>query len=156
MRRKKKWLRQYSFFLLVAALAVMVTPLAAGWGEEDPRPLIILGSCLWFGILGAVAVSLRIGIARRKDPDFPVAKSRWKYLGLVRFFKNSNALIADVGMILSLIVSAIFELCDGNQTMEFVFLGILVFTFGMHCMLNDLNYLYINHKRKKEGTSYEK
>lgn len=154
--KKKRWIRLYTVFLVVASLAIMLAPYAVEKDNDSQVPMMIVGVLFWVGLLGAVAVNLRIGMARRKDPTFSKRGSRLKYLGLTHFFKNGNALLADVGMILSLIVFIVLEQCDANQKIVFLFLGLLIFTFGMHCMLNGLNYLYINQKRKKEGTSYEK
>lgn len=153
--QKKRWLKSYALFMALIAFGIILIPWATDLEQERRWPVILVGGLVWGGLLGAMIITLQIGSARRGDPSFKNRGSWLKYWGLTHFGKNGLALIADVGMFVFLIVFIILERCTYAKNAIFLFLGMFIFAFGMHCMLNSLNYLYINQKEKKEGTHHE-
>lgn len=74
-----------------------------------------------------------------------------KKFGLITFFKNKFAIIADIIMILSLIVTVIIVIMNATSFISFIVIAILLFSFEMHCILNGkyFNYLLKNQEDEK-------
>lgn len=153
--RKRRWLHTYAVFLAMISVALGITPHVIKPMQESGPEVMLTGVLLWIGLLGTMGTALFIDASRRRDPGFRRKNTRLKYWGLIHFFKNGNALIADVVMFLSLTGFLLANRSLGGGGVTFAFLGVFVYAFGMHCMLNGLNYLYINQNRKKEGTCHE-
>lgn len=65
--------------------------------------------------------------------------------GIIVFFSNKPAKIADLTMVGSLILTLVFTFIPFLRFgIEIVFLSILVFSIHMHCLFNGVNFKYIN------------
>ena len=64
--------------------------------------------------------------------------------GMIRFFSNKEAKIADIILAAGLLGTAIaIAVTNGVGYSCYVFIGISVFSFCMHCILNGRMYLYV-------------
>lgn len=85
---------------------------------------------------------------RTNKPAHRFKKS--KKPGIIRFLSNKYAMIADVAMVVSLIVTLVFIFIPSlNQNVAVVFVACLIFSVHMHSILNGLNFTYIKSLRNK-------
>jgi len=52
----------------------------------------------------------------------------------------------DAMMFVSLIAFIVARFLRWSTTVCFLFVSMFLFSFGMHCMLNGINYIYIKYK----------
>ncbi|MCM1115505.1 MAG: hypothetical protein NC397_08435 [Clostridium sp.] len=63
--------------------------------------------------------------------------------GIIKFFSNKLALIADVAMFAAFIVCIICLLCNVAVWLQLLFISLFVFAFQMHIVMNSKNFKYI-------------
>ncbi len=116
---------------------------------RDSKTTIVVGIGFWgFMIIGIAA---QIILAMRwkawcRLQRISERRSTARKLGAISFGANVIAVIADIGVIISLcglIVSVIFT--DAAGYMCYVFLAAFSFTFCMHCIFNGKIYYHITH-----------
>ena len=146
-RRRKRMLVLYVTFLLIGSIAVLLMPIASVQKEATKIPMFISGGGFWIGLIGTITMAVKINKARKRSYRFREKYPESKQLGLISFFKNKEAIIADVGMFVSIAGFIVTRICSDNIYWLFIFLALFVFTFGMHCMLNGMNYKYINYSK---------
>ena len=127
---------------------------------------VTVGVVFWlFLILGYVVFS-RIAAHRkqyekthvesRSDKERLQKDDNKKKPGIICFFSNPYAVAADIALLISLAVNVIFLFIpNANQTVEIIFISILVFSLHMHCILNGVNFRYTynldNTRKSKES-----
>lgn len=129
-----------SYFIM--SCSFMIMPLDNYSKKIDTSIInIISGACFWLfliiGCVGQVLVSRhrKASIANRE------IKSR---IGILGFFGNKWARIADCIMIAALVVFVIsLIITKAIGYVCYVSLSATIFFFCMHCILNGRNYLYI-------------
>lgn len=146
-RRRKKRLILYVTFLLIWSLAILLMPVASVQKEATKILLFVSSGGFWIGLLGTVTMAVKINKARKKSYRFREKCPASKRIGLISFFQNKEAIIADVGLFVSIAGFVVTGICSDNIYWLFIFLALFVFTFGMHCMLNGINYKYINYSK---------
>lgn len=149
-KRRKRMFMLYVSFLLVLSISILLMPIASSQKEQTQIPMFLSGGCFWLGLIGTIMMALRINKARKMSTMFKDKQSNEKQLGLCSFFKNKEAKIADVAMLISVVCFIITRICTENLYWQFIFLALFVFSFGMHCMLNGKNYIYLNYKVGRE------
>ena len=147
LRRKRFTL--YILFLFIFSASFLIMPFGIGADGSVNALLYIAGICFWIGLIGIVAAFLSINSLRKSDTEFQEKYKGYRQIGIINFLKNPYACIADGLMIISLVVLIIVRLLVNNNILTMVFVSLFVFTFGMHCMLNGINYIYINDRRRK-------
>jgi len=147
MKRRKQMMYLFTGFLFLCTLAIALMP----WGNamKDKTMLIMYcsGAAFWVGIIGTIYMALKINRSRKVSYRFNELFGNRKQLGLIHFFQNTEAMIVDVVMVISLIALIIARLCSANLQVIYVIIAVFVFSFGMHCMLNGMNYKYINYSK---------
>lgn len=93
---------------------------------------------------------LKINKSRKADRTFRSTHPEMWQPGLICFFKNKNAKIADCVMFGAVIGVAVTGIFFNNLYVLHIFLALFVFSFGMHCMLNGKNYIYLNYQVRRE------
>lgn len=149
----KKRKRQFSFyviFLFVLAVSIILMPISSSMKETARIWLILNGFLFWTGILGTVFMAFRINHCRKKNDSFKQMYPNLKRLGFIHFFQNKPAIIFDITMFISIIGFILTKIFVEELILPFAFLALFVFSFGMHCMLNGIGYLYINYKVRGE------
>lgn len=145
-RKKKRLLNCYVIFLMMVSLAFMIMALCNGLQEENKILNIISGGLLWTGGIGAIVIWICISTARRNEY---IDNSKYTFtqkMGIIHFFKNKYAIAADSFMILSMIVLVAAKLWMNNAVLMLVSVSVFIFSFGLHCLFNGINYVYINSR----------
>lgn len=148
-KQRKRMLYIYTAFLAVLSVSVFMMPFGIRMADESMVLTYISGILFWIGLLGTIAMALYITYSRRRSQGFAKTYPNHKRLGLIHFFQNMPAFICDVLMFISLIGFIITRIWVGTTIWPFIFLSILIFSFGMHCMLNGSNYTYIHYKIRR-------
>ena len=152
-KRRKRMLIPYVAFLAIWSIAILLMPFASMKKEATQIPMFISGGGFWIGLIGTVAVAVMINNARKRSDRLGKKRPEMKQLGLISFFKNREAKIADIVMFVSIICFIVTRICTDNIYWLFIFLASFVFSFGMHCMLNGKNYIYLNQEVRGEEES---
>lgn len=143
---KHKMLYCYVLSIMVTSLSIFLMPIVNGFKNETKIPMYIVGAIFWIALISTVRMAIRINSSRRKNSAFNSKYGDLKKLALIHFFQNKKALIMDAIMFASLIAFIITSLITDNLIIQFLFVSMFAFSFGMHCMLNGINYIYIKHK----------
>ena len=152
-RRRRKMLLHYVLALAILAIAIVLMPFAMQLKERTMLLIYISGLFLWAGLIGSFAIAIHINRSRRQSPVFQELYPNAKRSGLTHFFQNKQATKADVALLGSLFALVLVCLVWSNQIAIFICIAFTVFSFGMHCMLNSINYVYINYRLRREKTS---
>lgn len=146
----KRLLYGYVGFLLLLTTALALMPLGNALKEETRLVMYGCGVGFWVGIIGTLVTAMAFNrCGKRARADAQTANTG-KRCGLIRFFQNKEASIADIGMLICLVGFILAELCEGMLFLAFVFLALFVFSFGMHCVLNGINYRYMKNKKRRD------
>lgn len=144
--RRQKMLRYYTIALAVLSFSIFLVPIVNGFKNITKIPMYMVGVLFWISFISTIGMAIRINNSRRRSSVFNSRYHGLKKLALIHFFQNRKALIADVIMFASLITFVIGRFRAWNTTLLFLLVSMFVFSFGMHCMLNGINYIYIKHK----------
>ena len=138
----------------IVSLAVLAASILAVYfvdlrsEEENYRTLLLVnGLVFWGSALLLIAFSVCLCHFRRGGKN--AQSFSVKQLGLLRFFQNKPAAAADV---LSLLSFAAFlwlaVIRKESGLAAFLSLSAWVLTFGLHCILNGVNYISIMQDKK--------
>ena len=131
------WLAAILQFLMSATILFM--PFATRIGEQNRILAVLLGAVFWISaILGytllIIANAKRKGFIRSKIDGNVKMNCR---AGIIEFFSNIPATIADVTMILSLLLFIIVGFTSWRyEYIAYLLLFFFAFSFNMHCMFN--------------------
>ena len=148
-KQRKLLLYLYTACLAVLSVSVFLMPFGMQQADQSMAMTYVAGGLFWTGLLGTVVVAACITHFRRQSREFAKLYAKHKRLGLIHFFQNKEALVCDVLMFGSFIGFIIARIWAETTVWPFVFLSVLIFTFGMHCMLNGSNYIYINYRTRR-------
>lgn len=137
----------YTIFLGILSLAFFFMPFVNQKSEETMIPLQITGICFWIGIMGVIISTVFLNRIRKKDSTFIQKKKNVFLVGALCFFQNIYGMIADVLVLVTGIGFVIVINLTSNLYVQFSFLALLIFSLGMHCMLNGICYKYVCSKR---------
>lgn len=149
-RRKKQMFAHYVIFLLVWTISIFLMYIASMYKDATKVPTLIAGGVFWIGLIGTLGSARKINNTRKNSYIFKKENSRIKQFGLIFFFKNKEATVADIAMIVSLLGFAAVRIYADSLFLLFFFLAVFVFSFGMHCLLNGKNYIYLKYKVRRE------
>ena len=146
--RRQRMLRNYTVALATLSLSIFLMPIVNGFKDSTKIPMYIVGALFWIALILTVGMAIRINNSRRRSSAFNIKYEGLRKLGLIHFFQNPKALIMDAIMFASLLAFIIARFLTWNTIVQFLFVSMFAFSFGMHCMLNGINYIYIKHKTK--------
>lgn len=144
--RRQKMFRFYVISLATLSFSIFLMPIVNSIKNDTKIPMYIVGALFWIALLSTIRMAIRINSSRRKNSAFNSKYGNLKKLALIHFFQNKKALIMDAVMFASLIAFVITRLVTDNLIIQFLFVSMFAFSFGMHCMLNGINYIYIKHQ----------
>lgn len=154
IQERKKMMYTYITFLFILALGISLMPIGSVMKEKTMIMIYISGAFFWLGFIGIFAILWKINRCRKNSYEFHQYVRNTKQFGLICFFQNKEAFVVDMIMFFSLIGFIITKLCISEIIVCFAFFAIFVFAFGMHCMLNGINYKYLkynsNYKRESK------
>ena len=146
-QRNRKQQQKDRFYMYTACLAVLSASLPLmpfSLLYPDRKVFIYLpGILFWVGLIGTIITAVRMARTARKDQHRDDLHPNGASIGLFHFFENKPACVFDVLMLVSLVGLVVTRIWAGTTLWPFVFLPILTFSFGMHCMLNGSSYRYI-------------
>lgn len=146
--KKKQLFFLYTVFLFVLAVSVALMPF--GDYESQKWAMYILGAVFWIGFIGTIVISVIINSLRKKSKDFNQDLVCFKNVGIINFFKNKEAAVSDIAMFVSIAGFIISRLFLKELIAMFIFAALIVFSFGMHCMLNGINYRFIQYEAGRD------
>ena len=152
-KRRKEMLNFFIFYLSLLSLAIALMPAGNALKGSTKILMYCSGTGSWIGLIGTIYMALRINHNRKGSYRFHELNGDQKQLGLTHFFKNREAIIIDSLMFISIISVIIVKLCNAGLQLLFVFFALFVFSFGMHCMLNGINYKYLKYKVRRDEES---
>lgn len=142
------------FFLVTLSVSVLLMPYNSKTdGVTDVK--ILTGAMFWLGLIGTVFFAGLINYFRRKDTLFNRAAEKYKRFALIHFFQNFPAKIFDSLLIFSLAGFLLSLILSFPLPVKFIFLSAIIFSFGMHCMLNGINFVYVINKRIRRVKRHE-
>lgn len=146
------WLGLSIFFFLMFSVSFLLMPL----GSETPTENIsaytmVAGLMFWISII--MGIVTQCVLAHRRRSWYVIHRIRkvrtTQKVGLISFFKNSYAIVADVVTILSLIGLVIAMIAtQGTGYVCYVLVSLFVFSFSMHCILNGKVFYHIINQNK--------
>ena len=151
-RARKRKLVLYVFFLALLSFSFVLMPIGQNMKEQSYIPMLSAGVLFWIGALGLLIVIININHSRRKSEGFKENYPNLRQFGLISFFKNAPAAIADVLMLVSIMGEIVLFFTD-LYYLKFIGAAVIVFSFGMHCMLNGINYIYVNYNIRRDRES---
>lgn len=141
-KTKKMFFAFNIFFLALISLSVLIMPYNS---EADGVTVtkILSGAMFWSGSVGTAAFAILTDRLRRNDESFD--KKR-KKSALTHFFQNLPAKIFD-SLLISAIVGFILSLAFSfSLSAKLALISAIIFSFGMHCMLDGINFIYVMKK----------
>lgn len=146
------WMGISILFFLLLAISFLLMPL----GGESPTDNIsvytlIAGLVFWISII--MGIVTQCVLSHRRKTWYVIHRIRkvrsTQKVGLISFFKNAYAVVADVAMIASLI-GLIFAMIvtKGTGYICYVLVSLFVFSFSMHCILNGKIYYHVINQNK--------
>ena len=148
-QRRIQMLYLYAAFLTALSISVFSMPFGIKIADKTKMLTYLSGTLFWIGLVGTIATAAYITYSRKRSKGFQKAHPNHRRLGVIHFFQNIPASICDVLLFISLIGFVITRIRLGTTVFPFIFLSFLTFSFGMHCMLNGSNYIYINYKMRR-------
>ncbi len=145
-----------SFFLMSASFLVM----PFDYKTTGIEAMDFLGGIMFWMFLILGIASQIILAQKRKNWFIKNHVRRFKgksKIGIVAFFQNLPAIIADCMVILSVLgltISAIVT--DGTGYVCYIFVSSLVFSFSMHCIFNGKIYNFLANIDKDLNVSQQK
>lgn len=146
--RRQQMLRYYVISLATLSFSIFLMPIVNSFKNETKIPMYIVGALFWIALIFTIRMAIRINNSRRRNSAFNSSYGNLNKLALIHFFQNKKALIMDAIMFVSLLAFIIARFLTWNTIIQFLFVSMFAFSFGMHCMLNGINYIYIKHKTK--------
>ena len=141
-------------FLVILSVSVSIMPYNSKTdGVTDMK--ILTGVMFWLGLIGTMLFASLINYFRRKDKLFNKAAEKYNKLALIHFFQNRPAMVFDVILILTVLGFVAILIFDLNLFFKFSFLSAIIFSFGMHCILNGINFVYVMNKRIRRVKRHE-
>lgn len=142
-----------SFGFFVMSVDFMLMPIGSNDITHDYRWLdIITGLLFWIGlIVGTVLFAIYISKCKKLYNENRGNKNVYqeKHIGLITFFSNKAAMIADVALFISIILFGVLMIfTDRTSYICYISISILAFSFIMHCILNSKSF-YVHQCLKK-------
>ena len=145
-QQRSSMLGLYTAFLTVLSASIVLMPIGIKMADKTMAISYTSGAMFWIGLIGTIAMAIFITYSKCRSSEFKKNYPHLKQLGIIHFFQNTPALICDVLMFLSIVGFVIVRIWFWETIYPFLVLFILIFSFGMHCMLNGSNYIYTNFK----------
>lgn len=140
-------------FLGLLAIDILCMPLTelVWYGRASKWVVYVIATMFWVSWIAIIAATLLLSRVResalRKKPDL----TRYRGVGVVKFFQNKYAVVADIVMSVALIAFvAVILWAEHLLVLSFILLAILIFSFGMHCILNGVNYKFVTEIRRRK------
>ncbi len=112
---------------------------------------VLTGVLFWTGLVFGIVSILLVNKHRKKSEKKKSVDyiSRIRRTGAASFFSNKLAAKVDIAMVALFILMLVTMFIPAvSQNITLVFVAFFMFSVYMHCMLNGVNYKYINSKNE--------
>ncbi len=159
MKRKSYIFKRILFALnivFLASLSLSFAFMPFSTREGSSKSLVMAtGLLFWLGLLGTIFFALLINHFRRSDAAFNKAAKKYRRFGLTHFFQTFPGMIFDIILILTTIAFVVIVAMNLSLSIKFILISVIIFSFGMHCMLNGINFVYVMNKRIRRVKKHE-
>lgn len=141
-------------FLLLMSVTILFMPMASKAGEDNRQVLLLMGTVFWgSAIIGHMMLIFANAKRKRFLKNEVGVDSKMNCLpGIITFFANVPATIADVVAILSLILTVVINFTNLKYDyISYVLLFLLILSLNMHCLFNGRIYKTTKYKHIKES-----
>ncbi len=148
------WLGISIFGFLAMSVSFVLMPLESAIQVNNVSIYVLIaGLVFWvslvIGIVGQAMLTWRRNRWHKKNPKKRCRLQR--RIGLITFFSNFLALIADVLCGISLIaLIVLLMVTNGAGFICYILLALFTFAFSMHCILNGKNYYFVINQEGPE------
>lgn len=136
--------------LTLSVLSLIISFFIKLDGSVGDIVLICIGEALFWGLMAAGYVMLaKVNKSRKSKLKDNKNKKKYKP-GIICFFSNKYAIVADITMGFAFIMTIIFRIFPVlNEVLFVVFAMILILAINMHCIFNGVNFKYIKSVSEK-------
>lgn len=142
MRRIDKLITYYCLSasaMFIMAATVLFMPYAVENGEQNRLVVVAVGLIFWASAIAGYGFIIAANIVRKKIMS--LMSGSYSSLsgrpGIITFFSNVYATVADTTMILSFVIFIMINLTELKTTFfAYIFLFLLIFSIHMHCLFN--------------------
>ncbi len=142
MRKINKLITYYCLSasaMLIMAATVLCMPYAVRNGEQNRLGIVAVGVVFWVSAITGYGFLIAANIVRKKI--LSLMSGSYSSLdgkpGIITFFSNVYATVADTTMVLSFVIFIMINLTELKTTFfAYIFLFLLIFSIHMHCMFN--------------------
>ena len=162
MKKKKKLMTRTVLFLLISLFSSYLMVLFVAFGYEENQTLkviapIVVSAFFWlFLVLGYVSFYQVSALRKKQEKKKGFVPDKKRKAGIVVFFSNRYAKIADILMLLLFVGMIVFYILfisgiQGSfvEIAAMLFITTFLFSVQMHCILNGINFQYILQTEEK-------
>ena len=140
---KLYWSSVGCFFMMSAMILIM--PVI----ESNEKAIIPIGLAFWFFAISGY-ILLIVANVEFKRISGNLRKNKRSLPGIISFFSNKIAMIADVAVIISIVAFVIICITELRfKYIAFVTLFLLIFSLHMHCLFNGRIYKLIKNEKER-------
>lgn len=153
-RRKYRWMLHMSMVLmLLGSLCLLMIPSTTAEKMEQGHSqlLLLMAGAFWLTTVLAY-VFLFLFSRKRKKSDPKQEKTGIARWGLLRFFSNRPAMLADLLMLASLVAFVVLELLSVEGMAVYVIFASFVLFLQLHGLLNGVNYRWLHRGGRYQRT----
>lgn len=143
------WVSVVALFIMSAMLLLM--PFSVENGQQKPIFVVVVGITFWLSALIGYAFAIAANSVRKQIMHLLSGSHTFLdgKVGVISFFSNIYASIADVILIISFVSFVLINFSELNTSyLAYVFLFLLVFSLNMHCMFNGKIFKMIQASKK--------
>ena len=162
MRRIDKLIKYFcvsAAAMFIMSATVLVMPFAVDVGNQNRFAVVAIGLVFWVSAITGYVCIIAANNVRKKimslmSGSYSSLKGR---PGIVTFFSNVYATVADTVMILSFITFILINLTETKDTyIAYIFLFLLIFSIHMHSLFNGKIFKVIKFSRNIKNIRREK
>ena len=140
---KLYWSSVGCFFMMSAMILIM--PVI----ESNEKAIIPVGLAFWFFAISGY-ILLIVANVEFKRISGNLRKNKRSLPGIISFFSNKIAMIADIAVIISIVAFVIICITELRfKYIAFVVLFLLIFSLHMHCLFNGRIYKLIKNEKER-------
>ena len=135
-----------SFLVMSISFMIMYLLTADIENRASGGLAVVPGLMFWGGLILSIISHIIMGVMRNRIVERGRIKrsNLQRYIGLICFFRNTAALIADVVFVLALAALIVtLVICDTAGMLTYALISLTVFAFSMHCTLNGKNFNFL-------------
>lgn len=145
-------------FLFLMSATILFMPVVSKAGENNRQVFMLMGTVFWGSAIVGYTMILLANAERKWFLKNKVGiDNKMNCLpGIITFFANIPATIADVVTFLSVVLTVIINFTNRRYDyISYVLLFLLVLSLNMHCLFNGRIYKTTKFKRTRRVSGYE-